>query len=1129
MKKRYLVVTIFLMFLLFMVFAYAGPDDIWKECSDANDASSDTDHLITIGSTDYYCCYNDGAYEWQSQDCTGTSLCIDNDGDSFVQGNVDVSLCEDVCGPNGNGECEGNNDCDDNTLDDTDELCPDDPIHCSWARSTCAICINPNLPEMVCDGIDNDCNHIKDEGCDDDDDGYADFYNMGCFGSFLSLLNGDELRSCEDYDGDCEDNDPVNGVAASDINPDATEICDGIDNNCKGICTGDGTTVCGLVLFACRAAGSEGTCNRIDEGCDNDGDGYADSSMTCTGSFRDGNGNTPSCGTNSGDCDDTNPDINPNAPEICDGIDNNCNNDNGDYDTLSTTGIDEGCDDDGDGYADSSMTCTGSFRDGNGNTPDCADYGGDCADNDPVNGVAASDINPNAPEVCDNIDNDCDGICRVDGTTICTTDSDCSSGICNKVNEGSVCPDDDDCTPDFSCSILGCGNTDSCGNFCGSCPPEDPITLTGTTCSDPTNDCPQSECAIESCNADGECVHTIRSVCDSTECLPGQFCDASGSGCKTPDESSDVCLNCADSQPSNYGGDQTSGSWTWIPPNHQDAGIGFGTELFNSDAGPCSTASGGSCYDSDNNPVNHKPAITTGACCGNDANEFYKPDYHGPECTGDVNDCVWSTGDTQAHNTGNAEYWCLEKEWFECIADTDIGTHVSSMICAGTSGNAAWTPSSSVLPEDEYSGDSCTDGLDNDGNGQWDGQPGDNSDLACCIGISDTDATCDGWDDNCDGTRDEDYVPIPTTCGAGVCEKNGFMECIFGIPEDSCQIDPTCCITIYRECKEYVGDAGAVEGDNDDERHTSKEKFKSVYHRDYDENEDIEAIQDTVEKSRKINIRKQIVGNQYYACEPDNTDSGCCINPNSCVYNAQCYDDRDMADVDNEGINEICIASSPGEWVDAGTIFGNVKDANGGIGGAKVEAIQGSSVMYEVTTSYEPDIGDYEMNNILYGTYDLVASADGYVSSTETNIVLDENQNIHNVDFTLVLGTTCEDDCTYASDNTIHRECDGIDNSGADIDGDGRTDCSFFKADLTDDGQAAREACDLAQPGWIRDYINIVNCPEGNCEIECAEGTPQQKREVKAKITCEKENLIKMTKVVTYKGKLVKLVIVTCG
>jgi len=122
-----------------------------------------------------------------------------------------------------------------------------------------------------CDGIDNNCNGVVDEGlADTDSDGTAD-----CM----------DLEECDgvDNDGDAEidegyADDDGNGVADCV----GTEVCDGLDNNADG---------------------------RVDEGFDADGDG-----ATQCGSA-----------TAVADCDDSNADIGPSSRETAgDLIDNDC-------------------------------------------------------------------------------------------------------------------------------------------------------------------------------------------------------------------------------------------------------------------------------------------------------------------------------------------------------------------------------------------------------------------------------------------------------------------------------------------------------------------------------------------------------------------------------------------------------------------------------------------------------------------------------------------------------------------------------------------------------------------------------------------------------------------------------------
>jgi len=184
---------------------------------------------------------------------------------------------------------------------------------------------------------------------------------------------GEEVRAlCGAEDGWVPNNEDCDDTDAS-VSPNGVETCDEIDNNCDGTID-DNTVIDGSNWFS-----------------DADGDGYGAGPPRRFGCDL---GDSLESSVH-GDCNDTDAVINPDAVEVCDGQDNDCD---GSVDSGEIEGGEAYyADTDDDGFGD---PATESFH---CSTPDGWLLDGtDCDDSDPS-------FNPNATDACDGLDQDCDG------------------------------------------------------------------------------------------------------------------------------------------------------------------------------------------------------------------------------------------------------------------------------------------------------------------------------------------------------------------------------------------------------------------------------------------------------------------------------------------------------------------------------------------------------------------------------------------------------------------------------------------------------------------------------------------------------------------------------------------------
>jgi hypothetical protein len=418
----------------------------------------------------------------------------------------------------------------------------------------------------ICDGLDNDCNNETDEGMDEKTCSEENDYGT-CEGTQVcsgtegymcdAKIPAEEI--CDGEDNDC-DGDVDEGFSDTDKDGQADCVDDDCDND--GILNDDDNCVC-----TANPDQKDTDGNNFGDACDDDwdGDGVPNEEDNCPTIINPDQTNTDKDMMNGdqdgdlcdldddgdGDLDDVdcapkNPAINSNAVELCDNVDNNCN-----------AVIDEGfTDSDNDKLAD----CVDPDDDNDGDLDECAEgevnCKVDCAPTDPT-------INSQADEVCDGLDNNCDG--NVDEGFDDTDEDEIADCVDADMDNDGVDNEDDNCKLVVNADQAN-HDDDALGDACDTDDDNDGVLDDDDNCKDEPNKeqtdldkdglgnaCDGDKDGDTVNEADGDCNDLDADVFPDSD----EFCDGKDNNCNTKvdegftDTDNDGLADCVDDNDDN--------------------------------------------------------------------------------------------------------------------------------------------------------------------------------------------------------------------------------------------------------------------------------------------------------------------------------------------------------------------------------------------------------------------------------------------------------------------------------------------------------------------------------------------------------------------------------------------------
>ena len=184
---------------------------------------------------------------------------------------------------------------------------------------------------------------------------------------------------------------------------------------------------------------------------------------------------------------------------------------------------------------------------------------------------------------------------------------------------------------------------------------------------------------------------------------------------------------------------------------------------------------------------------------------------------------------------------------------------------------------------------------------------------------------------------------------------------------------------------------------------------------------------------------------------------------------------------------------------------------NGTVTNVSLEPIKGAEIkilglgLSDITD----ENGNYFIRDVPKGTYDIVASKQGF---NPLNKQFNIDNNLITINFTLyTAGSDCKPDCSKASDPekpVCHMDCEGING------------CKFY--DKTMMNLCTREG----KEGWGIPVGNTVSYNETH-KATCCEGKPYLYKKIPGTslIFPETENLVRITRIVFFRGQFARLII----